>query len=84
METHRKFKSYLGSFIGEHMKNELPSLTDDQREMFIDKAINMSKRIRRQEKKNYERRNKIEVLTGEWITEEELQRRLRAATGKHA
>lgn len=67
------------------MNDQLPSLTDDQREIFIDKAINMSKRIRRQEKKNYERRNKIQVLTGEWITEEELTRRLHALTkkGKH-
>jgi hypothetical protein len=64
------------------MDDQLPPLTDDERETLIDTAINMTRRIRRQEKKNYERRNKIQVLTGEWITEEELQRRIQSFNRK--
>ena len=57
-------------------------LTGEERNTFIDITQRMLKRIRRQEKKDYERRNKIQVLTGEWITEAELQNRINAFNKK--
>lgn len=57
-------------------------LTGEERNAFVDIAQRMLKRIRRQEKKDYERRNKIQVLTGEWITEAELQNRINAFNKK--
>lgn len=41
----------------------------------IDLASKFYKRLKKYERKQYKRRNKIEMLSGEWITQEEFKKR---------